>query len=454
LPNAKGAVLVTDARTRMLSGPILATLLRLSVPNLLVIGAQAAVNIAETYYVGLLGTDSLAGVALVFPLVMLMQMTSAGAMGGGISSAIARALGAKRTADAQALAWHAMLIALALGAGFTIVALAFGPAIYEAMGGKGAALEAALVYSDWVFGGAILVWIMNSLASVLRGSGDMRTPAVVLVWGAAVVIPLSPLLIFGLGNFAGYGLRGAAFAYLAYHASGSVILAWKILRSRTAVTLRHAPARRAHFIDILKVGLPACVHSIMINLAVAVTTGFVGIYGTAALAGYGIGARLEYLQIPIVFGFGGALVAMVGTNVGAGQTARARRIAWIGGGFAAAVCGGIGLLVAIAPHLWAGWFSTDPEVLAVSAQYLHIAGPAYAFLGLGMALYFSFQGTGRMLWPLACVGARIGIIVIGCTVAGGILDLGLGSLFAVTAAALVVFGAMYVWVTTKYFAVR
>ena len=90
-----------DARTRLLTGPILPTILRLSVPNIALVCSQAAVNVAETYFVGRLGTDALAGVALVFPIVMLMQMMSAGAMGGGISSAIARALAAHAAEQAK-----------------------------------------------------------------------------------------------------------------------------------------------------------------------------------------------------------------------------------------------------------------------------------------------------------------------------------------------------------------
>src|ERR1700756_5629449 len=90
-----------DARTRaLLDGPILSTLLRLAAPNVLVMFVQACVGLIETYFVGKLGTDVLAGVALVFPVLMLMQMMSAGAMGGGISSAIARALGAGHPTDA------------------------------------------------------------------------------------------------------------------------------------------------------------------------------------------------------------------------------------------------------------------------------------------------------------------------------------------------------------------
>ena len=440
-----------DTRTRLLTGPILPTLLRLSVPNIALVGAQAVVNVAETYFVGLLGTDALAGVALVFPIVMLMQMMSAGAMGGGISSAIARALGGHRQADADALVWHAVLIALILGASFTFAALIFGPSLYRLLGGRDASLVVALEYSNIVFGGAALLWLMNSLASVLRGSGDIRSPAVVMVAGALILIPVSPVLIFGVGPISGLGVKGAALALVAYYFAGSAILAWRILRGRTLVALRPCrPAWRA-FAEILKVGVPACVHAALVNTAVAVTTGFVGVYGTAALAGYGIGTRLEYLQIPIVFGLGATLVAMVGTNVGAGQLERARKIAWTGGLFAAAICGVIGGAVAIAPWLWAGMFTSDPEVLAVATQYFHVVGPSYAFLGLGMALYFSFQGTGRMLWPLACVTVRVLVIAAGCALATSAFGLGLVGLFAVTAAALALFGAMYVFGVWRYF---
>src|SRR5271157_5780182 len=134
-----------DPRTRALvDGPIVATLLRLAAPNVLVMFAQASVGLVETYFIGKLGTDPLAGVALVFPLLMLMQMMSAGAMGGGISSAIARALGGGRRADADALAFHALVIALLFGLTFTVVLVLSGRWLYTAMGGSGASLDAAL----------------------------------------------------------------------------------------------------------------------------------------------------------------------------------------------------------------------------------------------------------------------------------------------------------------------
>ena len=214
-----------NLRTRMLlEAPIASTLIKLAVPIILVMGAQASAGLIETYFIGKLGTDALAGMALVFPIVMLMQMTSAGAMGGGIASAIARALGARRTQDANALIQHAMLIACGFAALFMLVVLGFGRELYGEMGGTGAALEAALVYSRWVFAGSALVWIFNSLSAVICGTGNMSLPALVTVIGTIGLVPLSPLLIFGWGPVPAMGIAGGALALLIYYAAGCVAL--------------------------------------------------------------------------------------------------------------------------------------------------------------------------------------------------------------------------------------
>src|SRR5262245_61429619 len=154
-----------DPRTKaLIEAPIAATLLRLAIPNMVTTLVQASTGLIEAYFIGMLGTDALAGVALVFPGVMLMQMMSAGAMGGGVSSAIARALGSRRHADADAIVLHALVIALGFAAVFSFAVLLSGPWLYSALGGRGASLEAALTYSNIVFGGVVLIWLFNTLA--------------------------------------------------------------------------------------------------------------------------------------------------------------------------------------------------------------------------------------------------------------------------------------------------
>jgi putative MATE family efflux protein len=401
-----------DARTRaLLEAPITATLLRLATPNVLVMVAQASVGLIETYFVGKLGTAALAGVALVFPVVMLMQMMSAGAMGGGISSAIARALGAGRRDDADALVLHSIAIAVALGLAFMLGVLGGGPWLYGAMGGSGPSLSAALTYSNVVFSGAILVWLFNSLANVIRGTGNMAVPAIVTCAGTAALIPISPCLIFGWGPFPQLGIAGGAVAVVMFYALGSLAFAAYLWSGRSVVrfSLAGSRFRWTLFWDILRVGAVAALITVATNLTIGVTTGLVGQFGPAAIAGYGTASRIEYLLIPLVFGLGGPLVAMVGTNIGAGQRARAMRTAWIGAAIAAGLCETIGLFAATFPKAWLALFGTDPAMLDAGSRYLQTVGPTYGLFGLGMALYFASQGAGRLLWPLLANLTRLAI---------------------------------------------
>ena len=436
-----------DPRTRLLlEAPIAPTLLRLGAPNVLVMLAQAGVGLIETYFVGKLGTDALAGMALVFPAVMLMQMTSAGAMGGGIASAIARALGARRRDDADALVLHALLIAAVFALAFMVTVVAGGRWLYTRMGGSGGALDAAMVYSNWVFGGALLVWLFNTLSAVIRGAGNMALPAYVTVAGAVLLLPLSPLLIFGWGPLPGLGIAGGAIALLLYYLAGSAVLAAYLWSPRSLLrpSLRGLQLRWALFADILRVGLVGTVSTLATNLAIGITTALVGAYGTAAIAGYGTASRLEYLLVPLVFGLGAPLVAMVGTCIGAGQRERALRATWIGAAIAFAMTEAIGLWAAAYPAAWLSLFNTEPAMIEAGSQYLRIVGPWYGFFGLGLVLYFASQGAGRLLWPVLGNIARLVVAV-----AGGWLALhggyAIAGVFAAQAAAMVVYGIANAW---------
>jgi len=441
---APAAIAATlNPRTRLLlHGPIVPTLLRMAWPNVLVMLAQASTGLIETWWVSRLGLDALAGMALVFPGFMMMQMLSAGAMGGGISSAIARALGAGRRADADAMVLHAMIINLALGIAFSVLVLAFGPSLYRSLGGDGASLDAALQYSNVVFAGTALVWLMNALASVIRGTGNMLVPSAAVCVGIILLMPLSPCLIFGVGPFPALGIAGAGVAVVLVTALTALTLGVYLLAGRAIVRPKIVPLRWPLFADILRVGAVGSVSTLQTTLTVALTTALVGAAaGPDAVAGYGTGARLEYLLIPLVFGLGAPLVTLVGTNIGAGQRARALRIALIGGGIAFALSEAIGLAAAIWPRAWLGLFGNDPHMLAAGTTYLHSAGPAYGFFGLGLALYFASQGAGRLLWPLVAGFVRLVIAV-----AGGWLALrltgSLGWVFAALAAALITYGVL------------
>src|SRR5436853_2017898 len=146
---------VSAPANSLLTSPILPTLLRLALPNTRAMVGIALVTVAETSYIGRLGTEPLAAIALVFPFAMLTQMMSAGAMGGGVSSAISRALGAGDRDRAADLALHAAIIGACVGLFFTVMMLGFGRTFYALLGGRGGVLEQSMHYSQVLFSGAI-----------------------------------------------------------------------------------------------------------------------------------------------------------------------------------------------------------------------------------------------------------------------------------------------------------
>lgn len=431
-----------DQRTKtLLDAPIVPMLARLAIPNIAVMVVQTSVGLIEAYFIGKLGTEPLAGVALVFPVLMLTQMMSAGAMGGGISSAVARALGSGRAADADALVWHAVAIALGFGVATTLLVVPGGRWLYgEAMGGRGATLDAALIYSNVTFAGAVLIWLFNSLSNVIRGTGNMTMPATVTLIGAIVVVPLSPVLIFGWGPFPALGVAGGAAATIAYYLAGCAALIAFIWSGRGVVRPSSLPPHLKWPLarDILRVGLIACLITVATNLTVVVATALVSANGAAAVAGYGVGSRLEYFLIPLAFGLGGPLVAMVGTAIGAGRYERAVRVAWIGAAVSGTMAEAIGVLGALFPRAWMTLFGDDPVMIATGTHYLRIVGPIYGFFGAGMALYFASQGAGRLKWPLTAGLLRLTIACVGGWL--GFRFLGETGIFAALAIALATFG--------------
>jgi putative MATE family efflux protein len=436
-PNSAAFARSEATRAALLTAPILPTLLKLALPTVTVLVAQTAVNIAEAYYVGFLGTEALAGAALVFPIFMLMTMMSNGGLGSGVASSVARAIGAERRDDADALLFHAMVLATIVGALFTLGALLLGPALYRTLGGRGDALDAAVKYSNFLFAGAIPVWIVNLQAAALRGAGNVKVPALVTLVGALVMIPLSPVLIFGFGPFPRLGIGGAGLAFGLYYCGAMLFLMRYMASGRSGLTLGIARLRNALFADILKVGIPTALNAVLTNLTVILVTGAVGLFGTTELAAYGISSRLDYIMIPLLFGVSTATLTMVGVNMGAGQNARARRIGWTSGTVGLLLTGTIGLLVALYPPAWLRLFSSDADVVREGTTYLHIVAPAYCALGFGFVVSFAAQGTGRALWPLAAAAVRILIAAGGGWLAVTAFGAGMAGLASMVTASLI-----------------
>jgi putative MATE family efflux protein len=403
----------------VLRGPILITMLKMAAPNLAINGMLAVSSGIDAFYIGKLGPDALAGVSATFPVFTLMQGLMVGGIGIGVTSAVARAVGAGDTAWAGRLAGHALLLSLALAAFFAVGLLMGGRPLYQAMGVQGESLRLAVAYSNVLFGGAFSLWAFQALSAVVRGSGNMIVPAALVVGGELVHLGLAPLLIFGLGPIPGWGIAGGALSVVLLFTIRLVVLGYYVLSGRSTVrpSLFGAPLNYKLFRDILRVSIPASVSTILSNANILAVTIFAGGSGALAVAGYGMCARFEYLLSLILFGLGAALVPMVGMNVGAGQVDRAHRVGWTGAAVASLFTGVLGLLVAVLPEGYMHLFTADPMVTSIGASYLRTVGPTYAFFGCALALFFASQGAGKPFWPLVGSCLRFVVTVLGGAVA-------------------------------------
>lgn len=418
---------------------LLRRILALAAPTTLISVLQVCAQLVETWLAARQGTAALAGWAVVLPFALLLQQMSTGAMGGGVVSAIARALGAGGQAQASALVLHALLIAVAAGLAFAVALAGFPTAILGAIAGPEAA-QAAALYAVWLFGaGAVPAWLANTLASVLRGGGRHALAARIL---ASTWIAYPPLA-WALAEPAGMGLPGLGAAFALVSWAAALAMAAVVMRGAAgfAPVLRARP-QAALFGRILSVGLVACALAAIANLTTILVTAQIKQYGTAAIAAYGVAARLEFLMVPLAFGVGSALTALVGRAVGAGDWEMARRTAWAGGLLALVLAGAAGIAVGLAPRTFAAAFSTDPEVVAIAARGLAFTGPAFVAFGLGMALYFASMGAGRMRWPFAAALSRIGLAAGGGWLLANGLGLGLDGHFLGVALGITAYGAV------------
>ena len=436
-----------DKRTeQFLKDPIFPLLIKMSAPNTVAFLINAVVVLAEFWFISQLGITPLAAVTLAFPAIMLTQQMAFGALGGAVTSSIARSLGAADKPRAEKLLWHSLYISCFGALAFLIIFFIFGEPLLRILGGTGALLEESLAYCFVYLLGAIVVWLSGSLTAALRGMGDMQFPAVLTVICAGIQVFFSAGFILGSFGLPKLGLVGSAWSMIVTSGFMALVTLIKISSPSSTVRLKlkRLTIERELFEDIFSVALPASLSPIMTVATVLLLTGLIGQFGTSAIAGYGIGSRVEFLLIPIVFGIGTAMTAMVGTNIGAKNIERAEKIGMVGATTAGLLSAVIGLALALTPNLWIGIFTSDPETLLVTKQYIQILGVCYVFQGYGLSLYFASQGANAMKWPIIITAIRLIVFSVLALVAVYWLSYGLVSIFYASAIAMVIFGILMV----------
>ena len=399
---------MSDPRRLLALSPLRA-ILALAAPTTAVMVVGATSNILHTYFVSRLGSEAIAAVSLVYPINLILWTVMGGGVGSGISSAIAHALGAGREDEAASIAEHAFLLTLILGTAFTVGMIAGGPAIYAALGGRGETLTLAIQFAGILFAGSLVTFAVSTLDSIFRGAGNVRVPTICSTLSLGLQIAFTPLFMFVLG----WGIAGAAAAAILGQAIGGVPRALYLASGRGAVRPAVFPARPmlAPIADILRVGIPTSVATLINYIGLLALTAIVGRHGTTDIAAFGLGTRLDFIMMTFAFGTGSAVLTLTGLAAGAGDTGRARAVVGRGLAVVFALLTAMAAVLYFRPDVWLRLFTDDPEILAAGRTYLRTLAPSYPFLGAGMVFAFAFQGLRRAVLPLVVMTIRVSVVV-------------------------------------------
>ena len=402
-------------KSDLLSAPIGSLVFKLAIPNMLTMSMWVITFIIEGWYVGQLGVVPLAGLALGFPMLFLLLMLSAGTIGGAITGLVAQEIGANDIKAAEEIALSGLILTICLGIISAIIFLIFGEIIYSSLGAKNEVLEEVLRYSNVLFFGSISIWVANGMAGVVRATGNMFIASLFLGLGSLVQIILGAVFIFGIGPIQSMGISGSSLSIVIGNSFAAICLLFFLVFKCETLKLR-VSVRLINFqsiISIVKLGSLASINAFCTWGSVVVITSYMTNFGVQTLAGYGIGARLEFLIIPVVFGFGAASTALIGMNIGANNLKRALNIGWVATLYSGLAAGVIGFGAYFYPSFWSNSFTSDQSAQVVCNIYLEIVGPFYIFFASGLCLYFASQGAGKVLWPAIAAIIRFLIVLIG-----------------------------------------
>lgn len=392
----------TTAGVALLTGDPKRAILKLSIPMIAAMLLMSTYNLVDAIWVAGLGSDALAAVGFMTPVFMILMGLSVG-LGAGVTSAIARRIGAGNREGADNTAVHAILLSLTLSAALTLpLILLAGPV--AVLLGAGDTTGLATVYGQTLFTGTVFVLFTNIAYAILRAEGDMKRTMYAMGASSIINIVLDPILIYG----AGMGIAGAALATVISIALVSVvILFWFFVRKDTYVSLsrRVFSPDLSTIIDILKVGLPASLEFFLMSaLAIIINSLLVGISGTDAVAIYTTGWRVVMFAIIPFVGISTAVVSVCGAAYGARKyehlkTAHTFSV-WLGVVIAIAMSA---ITWLIAPQI-ALIFTYSPESAHLApgiVVFLQIMCLFYPFVPPGIMSGSIFQGTGKGTTSLA-----------------------------------------------------
>ena len=398
---------------RLVEGKVSKHLLRMTLPMIWGLIAVIGFHVADTYFVGQLGTDELAAISFTFPVVMVVISISVG-FGTGAASVVARALGAGDRRRARLLATAALLLALVVGILLAFLGLTISDPLFRLLGAEERLLPLIGDYMNIWYVAIPFFLVPMSGNGCLRGSGDTRLPSMIMIFAAILNIVLDPILIFGLLGMPRMEMEGAALSTLIARAA-AMVASISVLHFRERMIAWRLPDL-ATLLDcwksVIHVGVPAAGTQMIKPLGLAVVTALVASFGSVAVAGFGVATRLEAFFFVPLFAVSSVIGPVAGQNGGARRYDRVEEAMR----FAYMLCAIFGALaavaLAVAGPFFASLFNQNPAVIEAAALYLWIVPVTYMFEGMVQAIPAALNGLGKPAPAIVLAATKIFLLYL------------------------------------------
>lgn len=401
-----GAIISRPNTATILGGSIPRMLWRLAVPTWFAFVCLNMMGIIDMLFVGRLGATSVAAVGMGGIMIGFIIMLAVG-VGMGTTALVANAVGRGDGGYADLVTSQAVSMGIILSILLAALVLPLAPEIIRAMGAEPDVVEDGAAYLRIVVVGSYALLVHMALAAALRGAGDAMTPMKAVIIAIIVNLILDPIMIYGLFGFPALGVAGSALATVIGRTVGMFLLLVTLLGRRESVLAVHLSLmwpRFDIFMSIFRIGIFATGRGMLHNISRLALMRLAAMFGTPAIAAFGIAFRLQMLILGPGRGFGTAAAAMVGQNLGGGQPERAERSGWIAAGFAFM----IGVLFTIgfwiAPSSLIRIFNNDPAVVTAGASLLTWFAASFSLLLVGAVLREAMTGAGDSLRPMIISG--------------------------------------------------
>jgi putative MATE family efflux protein len=380
------------------SGSLHRAIWYLAPPMMLETGIQNVSQLLDTYWVAQLGSAALAAVTISITVRWMLNSLGNG-LGIGGMAVVARRVGGKDQAAAEHAVWQTILLGLIVSLLLAVLGQIVAAPLLRLLGADAEVLPLGMAYLRVAFGGIATLILVFAINSMLRGAGEARLAMTVLFVSMATTIALEPLLVFGLGPFPALGVAGSAWANVLGFGSGLLLQAIILLSGRARIRLNLHDLRPdlPLMVRIVHIALPSTVQMTLRSSSRLLIIGLVGLYGTFALAGYGVANRLLLIAIIPCFGLGNAAATLVGQNLGARQPKRAERSVWWVSAYAAGFIVVVAALLFFFARSWIALFDPDPQVVAFGSDCLRIVAASLLPSAIGVVLARGFDGAGNTM---------------------------------------------------------